>query len=135
MNTVDENAIGNILHYAAASGNLEMNRYLVEKVGMDITAGDGKCVTPYQIAYERKDEKLLSYYKERTGASYEGMYHNPIRCGMFPDPSIVRVGVRLLYGEFIIHIFPLYPSFALEGSDTLGDHRSCDHRSTVGGTG
>ena len=49
MNTVDENH-RNILHYAAASGNLEMNRYLVEKVGMDITAGDGKCVTPYQIA-------------------------------------------------------------------------------------
>lgn len=44
MNTVDENH-RNILHYAAASGNLEMNRYLVEKVGMDITAGDGKCVT------------------------------------------------------------------------------------------
>ena len=39
MNTVDENH-RNILHYAAASGNLEMNRYLVEKVGMDITAGD-----------------------------------------------------------------------------------------------
>ena len=35
MNTVDENH-RNILHYAAASGNLEMNRYLVEKVGMDI---------------------------------------------------------------------------------------------------
>ena len=133
MNTVDENH-RNILHYAAASGNLEMNRYLVEKVGMDITAGDGKCVTPYQIAYERKDEKLLSYYKERTGASYEGMYHNPIRCGMFRTVYCACRG-RLLYGEFIIHIFPLYPGFALEGSDTLGNHRSCDHRSTVGGTG
>lgn len=31
MNTVDENH-RNILHYAAASGNLEMNRYLVEKL-------------------------------------------------------------------------------------------------------
>ena len=91
MNTMDEDH-RTILHYAAKSGNLEMNRYLVEKVGMDITAGDRWCVTPYQIAYERKDEKLLSYYKERIGASYEEMYHNPIRRGMFPDPSIVRVG-------------------------------------------
>ena len=65
MNTVDENH-RNILHYAAASGNLEMNRYLVEKVGMDITAGDGKCVTPYQIAYERKDEKLLTIKNEQV---------------------------------------------------------------------
>lgn len=108
MNTVDENH-RNILHYAAASGNLEMNRYLVEKVGMDITAGDGKCVTPYQIAYERKDEKLLSYYKERTGASYEGMYHNPIRCGMFPDPSIVRVGVDYYMVNSSFIFFPCIP--------------------------
>ena len=35
MNTVDENH-RNILHYAAASGNLEMNRYLVEKVGIAV---------------------------------------------------------------------------------------------------
>ena len=108
MNTVDENH-RNILHYAAASGNLEMNRYLVEKVGMDITAGDGKCVTPYQIAYERKDEKLLSYYKERTGASYEGMYHNPIRCGMFPDPSIVRVGVDYYMVNSSFIYYPCIP--------------------------
>lgn len=108
MNTVDENH-RNILHYAAASGNLEMNRYLVEKVGMDITAGDGKCVTPYQIAYERKDEKLLSYYKERTGASYEGMYHNPIRRGMFPDPSIVRVGKDYYMVNSSFIFFPCIP--------------------------
>lgn len=108
MNTMDEDH-RTILHYAAKSGNLEMNRYLVEKVGMDITAGDGKCVTPYQIAYERKDEKLLSYYKERTGASYEGMYHNPIRCGMFPDPSIVRVGVDYYMVNSSFIFFPCIP--------------------------
>ena len=108
MNTMDEDH-RTILHYAANSGNLEMNRYLVEKVGMDITAGDGKCVTPYQIAYERKDEKLLSYYKERTGASYEGMYHNPIRCGMFPDPSIVRVGVDYYMVNSSFIFFPCIP--------------------------
>lgn len=108
MNTMDEDH-RTILHYAAKSGNLEMNRYLVEKVGMDITAGDRWCVTPYQIAYERKDEKLLSYYKERTGASYEGMYHNPIRRGMFPDPSIVRVGEDYYMVNSSFIFFPCIP--------------------------
>ena len=51
MNTVDgENRT--ILHYGAMSGDVELNRYLVEKVGMDITAGDKNLVTPYQIAWE-----------------------------------------------------------------------------------
>lgn len=48
MNTMDEDH-RTILHYAAKSGNLEMNRYLVEKVGMDITAGDRWCGTQYFI--------------------------------------------------------------------------------------
>lgn len=108
MNTMDEDH-RTILHYAARSGNLELNRYLVEKVGMDITAGDRWCVTPYQIAYERKDEKLLSYYKERIGASYEEMYHNPIRRGMFPDPSIVRVGKDYYMVNSSFIFFPCIP--------------------------
>ena len=108
MNTVDEEH-RTILHYAAKSGNLELNRYLVEKVGMDITAGDSRCVTPYQIAYERKDEALLSYYKERVGASYEEMYHNPIRRGMFPDPSIVRVGEDYYMVNSSFIFFPCIP--------------------------
>lgn len=108
MNTMDEDH-RTILHYAAKFGNLEMNRYLVEKVGMDITAGDRWCVTPYQIAYERKDEKLLSYYKERIGASYEEMYHNPIRRGMFPDPSIVRVGKDYYMVNSSFIFFPCIP--------------------------
>ena len=76
---------------------------------MDITAGDRWCVTPYQIAYERKDEKLLSYYKERIGASYEEMYHNPIRRGMFPDPSIVRVGEDYYMVNSSFIFFPCIP--------------------------
>lgn len=91
MNTVDaENR--NILHYAAMTGDVERNRYLVERVGMDITSGDRNLVTPYQIAWERGHKELLSYYERQVGAPYEEMYHNPIRTGMFPDPSIVRVG-------------------------------------------
>lgn len=108
MNTVDDEN-RNILHYAAMSGDIEMNRYLVEKVGMDITAGDVNLVTPYQIAWEHGHKELLAYYEERVGAAYEDMYHNPIRTGMFPDPSIVRVGddYYMVNSSFIF--FPCIP--------------------------
>ncbi len=90
MNTVDANN-RTILHYAAMSGNVELNQYLVEKVGMDICAGDKDLITPYQIAFEANHKQLLAYYERMVGAPYEDLYHNPIRTGMFPDPSIVRV--------------------------------------------
>lgn len=108
MNTVDENN-RTILHYAAMSGNTELNRYLVEKVGMDIAAGDKNLVTPYQIAWERKHKELLAYYEERVGAAYEEMYHNPIRTGMFPDPSIVRVGEDYYMVNSSFIFFPCIP--------------------------
>lgn len=108
MNLTDKNH-RNILHYAAESGNIETNRYLVERVGMDILSADKNLVTPYQIAWERKDRKLLSYYEAVIGASYEEMYHNPIRRGFFPDPSIVRVGddYYMVNSSFIF--FPCIP--------------------------
>lgn len=99
----------NILHYAAESGNLETNRYLVEKVGMDILAGDKNLITPYQIAWERQDSKLLSYYESVVGAPYEKMYHNPIRRGFFPDPSIVRVGEDYYMVNSSFIFFPCIP--------------------------
>ena len=108
MNTVDDEN-RTILHYAAMSGDLEMNRYLVEKVGMDITAGDKNLITPYQIAWERGDKELLAYYKEQVGAEYSEMYHNPIRTGMFPDPSIVRVGEDYYMVNSSFIFFPCIP--------------------------
>ncbi len=108
MNTVDDDN-RTILHYAAMAGSLEMNRYLVEKVGMDITAGDRNLVTPYQIAWEHQHTELLAYYQERTGAAYEKMYHNPIRTGMFPDPSIVRVGEDYYMVNSTFIFFPCIP--------------------------
>ncbi len=108
MNTVDaENRT--ILHYAAMSGDVELNRYLVEKVGMDICAGDKNLVTPYQIAWEKKHQELLNYYAKRCGAEYEEMYHNPIRTGMFPDPSIVRVGEDYYMVNSSFIFFPCIP--------------------------
>lgn len=108
MNTVDEEN-RTILHYAAMSGDVELNRYLVEKVGMDITAGDRKLVTPYQIAWEKGHKGLLIYYAERIGACYEEMYHNPIRTGMFPDPSVVRVGEDYYMVNSSFIFFPCIP--------------------------
>lgn len=108
MNTVDDEN-RTILHYAAMAGDLEMNRYLVEKVGMDITAGDKNLITPYQIAWEHEDKALLAYYQERVGAEYTGMYHNPIRTGMFPDPSIVRVDEDYYMVNSSFIFFPCIP--------------------------
>lgn len=108
MNTVDEEN-RNILHYAAMTGDVERNRYLVERVGMDITSGDRNLVTPYQIAWERGHKELLSYYEKQVGAPYERMYHNPIRTGMFPDPSIVRVGGDYYMVNSSFVYFPCIP--------------------------
>ncbi|MGN0377121.1 MAG: family 43 glycosylhydrolase [Suilimivivens sp.] len=108
LNTVDENN-RTILHYAAMSGNVELNRYLVEKAGMSITAGDRNLITPYQIAYEAEHKELLHYYEEIVGAAYEDMYHNPIRTGMFPDPSIVRVGEDYYMVNSSFIFFPCIP--------------------------
>ncbi|MCI5872076.1 MAG: family 43 glycosylhydrolase [Clostridiales bacterium] len=108
MNTVDASH-RTILHYAAMSGNVELNRYLVEKVGMDITAGDKNRITPYQIAWECGHKALLGYYEERVGAVYTQMYQNPIRRGMFPDPSIVRVGEDYYMVNSSFIFFPCIP--------------------------
>lgn len=108
MNAVDDDN-RNILHYAAMAGNLEMNRYLVEKVGMSITAGDKELVTPYQIAWEKGHKELLAYYEKCVGAAYEDMYHNPIRTGMFPDPSVVRVGEDYYMVNSSFFFFPCIP--------------------------
>lgn len=108
MNTVDP-VNRTILHYAAMSGNVELNRYLVEKVGMDITAGDKDLITPYQLAWEAGHKELLDYYAQMTGAAYEDMYHNPIRTGMFPDPSIVRVGEDYYMVNSSFIFFPCIP--------------------------
>lgn len=108
MNTVDEEN-RNILHYAAGTGDVALNRYLVERVGMDITAGDRNLVTPYQIAWENGHRELLSYYEKQVGTPYEKMYHNPIRTGMFPDPSVVRVGEDYYMVNSSFVFFPCIP--------------------------
>ena len=91
MNITDKNQ-KNMLHYAAMSGNVATCKYLVERVGLSPLSGDINLLTPYEIAHENKFFDLEEYFQEETGAPLEKMYHNPIRTGMYPDPSIVRVG-------------------------------------------
>ena len=108
MNTVDAQN-RNILHYAAFSGNVELCRYLVERVGMKITGGDRNLLTPFEIAHIQGHRELESFFAEKVGAAYEDMYHNPIRTGMFPDPSIVRVGEDYYMVNSTFIFFPCIP--------------------------
>lgn len=90
MNIYDNNH-KNMLHYAAMSGNVDTCRYLVERVGLSPLSGDQNLLTPYEIAHNNRFFELESYFEEVTGAPLSKMYHNPIRTGFYPDPSIVRV--------------------------------------------
>ena len=108
MNITDDNH-KNMLHYAAMSGNVDTCRYLVEKVGISPLSGDIYLLTPYEIARQNKFFELEDYFKEVTGASLENMYHNPIRTGMYPDPSIVRVDDTYYMVNSTFIYFPCIP--------------------------
>lgn len=108
MNTVDKYG-RNILHFAAMSGALDVVQYLVEKVGMSPVSGDRDLMTPMDIASSYGHETVLAYFEERVGCRYSKMYRNPIRSGMYPDPSIIRVGddYYMVNSSFIY--FPCIP--------------------------
>ncbi|MDD5828328.1 MAG: family 43 glycosylhydrolase [Lachnospira sp.] len=89
---IHDNFHRGMLHYAAMSGNVKTCRYLVERVGLSPLEGDNNLITPYEIAHDNRFIELEEYFKEVVGAPLDKMYHNPIRTGMYPDPSIVRVG-------------------------------------------
>ena len=108
MNIHDDNN-KNMLHYAAMSGNVDVCKYLVERVGISPLSGDINLLTPYEIARQNKFFDLEDYFKEVTGASLENMYHNPIRTGMYPDPSIVRVDDTYYMVNSTFIYFPCIP--------------------------
>lgn len=108
MNIYDDNH-RNILHYGVESGNLEIVKYLTERVGMNPLEGDLKLVTPYDLAYNMADHSVYDYFVEYCGATMDQMYRNPIRTGMFPDPSIVRVGEDYYMVNSTFIFFPCIP--------------------------
>lgn len=98
-----------ILHYAARSGNVSVLRYLVEKVGMSPLEGDKDCKTPYDIVHELGHKEAERYFEQVVGVPLEEMYRNPIRTGMHPDPSIVRVGEDYYMVNSSFIFFPCIP--------------------------
>lgn len=97
------------LHYAVESGNLSLVKYFVEKVGFSPLDGDKTGITPFQIAHENGLNKIESYFQEIVGCRFDDMYQNPIRTGMFADPSIVRVGEDYyMVNSTFVH-FPCIP--------------------------
>lgn len=99
----------NILHYGVMSGNIDIVRYLVERVGINPLSGDINLVTPFDIAQERRFTEIIDYFTEKCGAGLDGMYRNPIRTGMFPDPSIIRVGEDYYMVNSSFIFFPCIP--------------------------
>jgi len=98
-----------LLHYAAESGDAAKCRYLVERGGMNPLRGDRELMTPYHIAHEYGHAALKAYFEETTGAPLADFYANPIRRGMFPDPSIVRVGEDYYMVNSTFVFFPCIP--------------------------
>lgn len=108
MNTIDKNG-RNILHFGTMSGNLTLVKYLVEKVGMSPVSGDRNLMTPMDVAKEYGHKEVLAYFEKICGTAYDDMYRNPIRTGMFPDPSIVRVGEDYYMVNSSFIYFPCIP--------------------------
>lgn len=115
MNIVDERN-RNMLHYGVMSGELPIVRYLVERVGLSPELGDFDLITPFEMASDRAcmggqyyNEAIRDYFEKRLGYTVEEAYKNPIRCGMFPDPSIVRVGEDYYMANSSFIYFPCIP--------------------------
>ena len=98
-----------ILHYAVKSGNLELVRYLVERVGMAIDQANLLGVTPFDVAIGLEMTAICVYFEEMLGCTMDELYHNPIRSGMHPDPSIVRVGEDYYMVNSSFVYFPCIP--------------------------
>ncbi len=117
----------NVLHYGAESGDIETFKYLAERCGMDPLEADRGLVTPWDIVHgtlesfktihdEYPEDSLAhgygeieKYLENRYGHKYEDFYHNPVRSGFYPDPSIVRVGSDYYMVNSSFIFFPCIP--------------------------
>lgn len=98
-----------ILHYAVLSGKADTIPYLVERVGMSALDGDLDLVTPWDIAHRLRFTQINDYFENYYRVKYEDTYHNPVRTGMYPDPSIVRVGDDFYMANSSFIFFPCIP--------------------------
>ncbi|MCR4588821.1 MAG: family 43 glycosylhydrolase [Lachnospiraceae bacterium] len=108
LNEKDEHYRG-ALHYAARSGSVPVFAYLVEKCCMDPLEGDRELITPWDEAEKAGAKEILAYLEKHLGAKKEDFYRNPIRTGMFPDPSVIRVGEDYYMVNSSFVYFPCIP--------------------------
>lgn len=115
MNIVDDRN-RNMLHYGTMSGNLEVVSYLTEKVGFSPLSGDFDSITPLEMASDAQcmggrynNPRIKAYFESCVGCSREQMYKNPVRRGMYPDPSVVRVGEDYYMVNSSFIYFPCIP--------------------------
>ena len=99
----------NILHYATASGDIQKCRYLLERCGMSVLEADKSLLTPYEMSFHSFPDTLYPYYLSIVKTPYPDMYHNPVRRGFFPDPSIVRVNDDYYMVNSTFIFFPCIP--------------------------
>ena len=99
----------NILHYVTLSGDVQKARYLTERCGMSPLEADVNLITPYELAWKMFPDTLYPYFLSVVGTPYPDMYHNPVRRGFFPDPSIVRVGEYYYMVNSTFIFFPCIP--------------------------
>lgn len=97
------------LHYGVESGNLELVKYLTERVGMSITYGNLDGETPLDRAVRLGQKEIQTYLEQRQRCCHGQMYHNPVRRGMYPDPSVVRVGEDYYMVNSTFMFFPCIP--------------------------
>lgn len=108
LNAVDDKG-RDLLHYAAMSGSVDKCRYLVERGGMNPLRGDSSLVTPFDIAHRMGHAALEDCFAQTVGFPWEESYHNPVRRGFFPDPSILRVGEDYYMVNSTFIFFPCIP--------------------------
>ncbi len=108
LNTFDAQG-RDLLHHAAVSGDVDKCRYLVERGGMNPLRGDFTLESPFDIAHRMGHLALENYFAEAVGARWEDTYHNPVRTGFFPDPSVVRVGDDYYMVNSTFIFFPCIP--------------------------
>lgn len=116
-----------MLHYATIGGNLEMVRYVTERMGFSPADGDRNGLTPLQMAHDAGQKEILDYFEAYLGFTYEGSYQNPIIRGMHPDPSVLRVGDDYYMAN---SSFVMFPAIPISHSKDLVHWRTIGHAIT-----
>ena len=97
-----------LLHYAAHRNLPVLAHFLTERFGMDPRTGNQYGITAMDEACRHSPE-LKAYFEKRIGFTAEESFHNPIRRGFFPDPSILRVGSDYYMANSSFVYFPCIP--------------------------